>query len=83
MLTEQTVALWDTRQLKVKLHTFTSHGDDVLQLAWSPHVPTIFASSSADRRVQIHDLSRIGLEQTPEEAEEGGPGAPSHARRSA
>lgn len=71
--TDKTIGLWDIRQLKTKLHSFTSHTEEVTQLAWSPHVPTVFASASADRRVHIHDLSRIGLEQTPEEAEEGGP----------
>ena len=67
------MALWDLRNLKLKLHTFESHTDEVLQLAWSPHHETIFASASSDRRVNIFDLARIGAEQTPEDAEEGGP----------
>lgn len=40
---------------------------------WAPHNESILASCSADRRVGIWDLSRIGQEQTPEDAEDGPP----------
>jgi histone-binding protein RBBP4 len=40
---------------------------------WSPHHETILASSSSDRRINIWDLSRIGEEQTQEDAEDGPP----------
>ncbi|CEQ42943.1 SPOSA6832_04816 [Sporobolomyces salmonicolor] len=69
----QTVALWDLRNLKLKLHTFESHADEVLSLAWSPMNETIFASASGDRRINLWDVSKIGLEQTPEDAEDGPP----------
>lgn len=59
--------------MKQKLHTFVHHQDEILQLAWSPTNETIFASSSSDRRVMLWDVSRIGLEQTPEDAEDGPP----------
>lgn len=68
-----TVALWDLRNLKNKLHSLESHNDDVLQVAWSPHHETILASAGGDRRVNIWDLSRIGDEQSPEDAEDGPP----------
>jgi histone-binding protein RBBP4 len=61
------------RNLKQKLHTFIHHQDEVLQVAWSPHNETIFASSSSDRRVMLWDMSRIGLEQPPEDIEDGPP----------
>lgn len=70
---DKTVALWDLRNLKLKLHSFESHTDEVLQLSWSPHQETILASASADRRMNVWDLSKIGEEQTPEDAEDGPP----------
>jgi histone-binding protein RBBP4 len=56
-----------------KLHTFESHTDEVLHLSWSPHNATIFASASSDRRINIWDLSMIGVEQTPDDQEDGPP----------
>ncbi|SCZ98844.1 BZ3500_MvSof-1268-A1-R1_Chr3-1g05658 [Microbotryum saponariae] len=70
---DKTIALWDLRNLKLKLHTFESHTDEVLQLAWSPTNETIFASASGDRRVNVWDVSNIGVEQTPEDQEDGPP----------
>ena len=40
---------------------------------WAPFNESILASCSSDRRVGIWDLSRIGMEQTPEDAEDGPP----------
>ncbi|KAF7487692.1 Histone-binding protein RBBP4 [Sarcoptes scabiei] len=70
---DKTVALWDLRNIKVKLHTFTSHKDEIFQVQWSPHNETILASSGTDRRLNIWDLSRIGEEQSTEDAEDGPP----------
>ncbi|KAL6051479.1 Histone-binding protein RBBP4 or subunit C of CAF1 complex [Balamuthia mandrillaris] len=70
---DQTVALWDLRNLKSKVHTFDSHKSEVFQVGWAPFNETILASCSADRRVMIWDLSRIGEEQTAEDAEDGPP----------
>ncbi|KAF8986238.1 CCR4-Not complex caf1 ribonuclease subunit Caf1 [Entomortierella lignicola] len=70
---DRTVGLWDLRNLRLKLHSFESHQDEILQLAWSPHNETILASAGGDRRINIWDLSRIGEEQTAEDAEDGPP----------
>ena len=69
----QTIILHDLRAPTKKLHTFEGHTDEVLHLAWSPHNATIFASASSDRRINIWDLSLIGVEQTPEDQEDGAP----------
>ncbi|KAK9363136.1 WD40-repeat-containing domain protein [Lipomyces starkeyi] len=70
---DKTVALWDLRKLSICLHSLQGHNDDVTCLQWSPHEETILASASHDRRVIIWDVSRIGQEQTPEDAEDGPP----------
>jgi histone-binding protein RBBP4 len=70
---DKTVALWDMRNLERKLHSFVGHTDQVFQAAWSPQNETILASSGFDRRVNIWDLSRIGDEQSNEDAEDGPP----------
>jgi len=70
---DKTIALFDIRDMKKRLHTFESHTDEVLHLAWSPHDPTVFASASSDRRINVWDLAQIGVEQTPDDAEDGPP----------
>ena len=70
---DKTVALWDLRNLKLKLHSFESHKDEIFQVQWSPHNETILASSGTDRRLHVWDLSKIGEEQTTEDAEDGPP----------
>lgn len=70
---DKTVALWDLRNLKMKLHSFESHKDEIFQVQWSPHNETILASSGTDRRLHIWDLSKIGEEQAPDDAEDGPP----------
>lgn len=57
---DKTVALWDLRNLKLKLHSFESHKDEIFQVQWSPHNETILASSGTDRRLHVWDLSKIG-----------------------
>jgi histone-binding protein RBBP4 len=69
----QTVRLWDLRNTRSPLHSFLSHSDDVFQVQWSPHDETILASSGNDRRVHVWDLSKIGDEQSAEDAEDGPP----------
>lgn len=70
---DKTVALHDWRNLSQRLHVFECHAEEVFQIGWSPQHETILASCGADRRVMIWDLSRIGDEQTPEDAEDGPP----------
>jgi histone-binding protein RBBP4 len=69
----QTAVLHDIRSLTKKVHVFEGHTDEVLHLAWSPHNDTIFASASSDRRINVWDLSLIGMEQTPDDQEDGPP----------
>ena len=42
-----------------------------LQVQWSPHNETILASSGTDRRLHVWDLSKIGEDQSTEDAEDG------------
>jgi len=70
---DKTVALWDMRNLKNKLHTFQGHTDAVFSVQWSPFNETVLALSGTYRRVHIWDLSRIGEEQSAEDAADGPP----------
>lgn len=70
---DKTVALWDLRCTKTKLHSFEQHTGQVYNIAWSHHSETVLASCAADRRCCVWDLTRIGLEQSPEDAEDGPP----------
>jgi histone-binding protein RBBP4 len=56
-----------------RVHTLSGHNDQVYSLEWAPHNESILGSCSADRRVAIWDLSRIGAEQSEEDAEDGPP----------
>lgn len=42
-------------------------------MAWSPKHETVLASSGADRRLMVWDLSKIGAEQGALDAEDGPP----------
>ena len=70
---DKTVALWDLRNLNVRLHSLVSHRDEIFQVQWSPHHESLLASSGTDRRLHIWDLSKIGDEQSEEDAEDGPP----------
>jgi len=70
---DKTIALWDLRNLKEKLHSLEGHSDIVTSLAWHPHEEAVLASGSYDRRVIFWDLSRVGEEQLPDDQEDGPP----------
>lgn len=65
--------LWDLRNINQSLHTLKGHTDEIYTANWAYNSLNILASSGADRRVIIWDLSRIGNEQTIEDAEDGPP----------
>jgi histone-binding protein RBBP4 len=70
---DKTVALHDVRNLSSRLHTFVNHTEEVFQIGWNPKNETVLASCGADRRLMVWDLSRIGDEQSPDDAEDGPP----------
>ncbi|CAM9833956.1 unnamed protein product, partial [Choristocarpus tenellus] len=45
----------------------------VLGVQWAPFDEAILGSCSADRRVKVWSLNKIGEEQTPEDADDGPP----------
>lgn len=55
------------------MHTFVSHEDEVFQVSWNNFNGPILASCGSDRRLNVWDMSRIGEEQTAEDAEDGPP----------
>ena len=70
---DKTISIWDLRNLKIKLHSLIGHHDSVTSMEWHPHEESILGSSSYDRRLIFWDLSKVGEEQTPEDAEDGSP----------
>ncbi|TID23146.1 WD40 repeat-like protein [Venturia nashicola] len=70
---DKNIAIWDLRCLDKKVHGIEAHADAVIQLSWHPQEPAILTSGSYDRRINMYDLSRVGEEQSEEEAEEGPP----------
>jgi len=56
-----------------RVNSLVGHTDQVFNIEWAPFNESILGSCSADRRVGIWDLSRIGQEQSAEDAEDGPP----------
>ena len=46
---DKTVALWDLRNLKLKLHSFESHKDEIFQVRWPPAPAPVPAPPSPSR----------------------------------
>ena len=70
---DKTVRLWDLRNLKMSIAALESHFESVQTVEWDPHHYNMLASASQDRRVMLWDCSKVGDEQTPEDAEDGPP----------
>lgn len=55
------VSLWDQRATAKPLHSMAGHAGAVTGLAWSPFNACILASNGMDRRVNLWDISRVGI----------------------
>ncbi|KAI5189767.1 histone-binding protein RBBP4 [Nematocida sp. AWRm77] len=68
------VQVFDLRNEGAPLHVLDGHeGKEITQVQWSPHFPSVLASGSANKRVVIWDLDKIGAPQTEEDKEDGPP----------
>jgi len=70
---DNTIGIWDLRHIKEKVHTLEGHSDAVTALAWHPQETGILASASYDRRILFWDISRVGLDQEPDDEDDGPP----------
>lgn len=70
---DKTIAIWDLRNLRDKLHVLEGHTDSVTTLEWHPFEESVLGSSSYDRRIMFWDLAKVGEEQAPEDSEDGPP----------
>ncbi|KAJ1610548.1 putative histone deacetylase subunit [Cryptosporidium canis] len=67
------IAVFDTRNMNRRLHTLNGHSGQINRLSFLLENESLLASASSDSTVSIWDLSRIGMEQRPDEAEDGVP----------
>eukprot|EP00922_Rhytidocystis_sp_ex-Travisia-forbesii_P035062 GHVS01052058.1.p1 GENE.GHVS01052058.1~~GHVS01052058.1.p1 ORF type:complete len:452 (-),score=91.31 GHVS01052058.1:241-1518(-) len=70
---EPEVTLWQLRQLSKPVHRMTQHKAAVVRVHFTSYSEKLLASASSDRTITIWDVDRIGMEQTPEDAEDGPP----------
>lgn len=57
---DNTVAVWDMRNVKTKLFSLKAHTKDVNNVRFSQMQSNLIASSGQDRRIMIWDMSRFG-----------------------
>ena len=67
---DKTVALWDLRKPDLKLHSFSHHKNNILNVKWNNNRKNIFASSGEDNKILIWDLSQIGANIARDDNEE-------------
>jgi histone-binding protein RBBP4 len=70
---DNTIAIWDMRNLRAKQHALEGHTDSVTALEWHPFEESVLGSSSYDRRIIFWDLAKVGEEQSPEDSQDGPP----------
>lgn len=64
---ENTVCLWDNRNLARPVHSLVGHTGVVTGVEWNPLNCSCLATCGRDRRVFVWDLGRIGVSMTTEE----------------
>ena len=64
---DKSVAFWDRRNLKTKVHNFNQHKEEVNCVKFHPHHENLFATGSSDRRIIVWDVSRVDNQMTEEE----------------
>eukprot|EP00922_Rhytidocystis_sp_ex-Travisia-forbesii_P035058 GHVS01052053.1.p1 GENE.GHVS01052053.1~~GHVS01052053.1.p1 ORF type:complete len:425 (-),score=63.56 GHVS01052053.1:611-1885(-) len=70
---EAEVTLWQMKQLGRPAHRMAQHKAAVVRVHFTSYSEKLLASASSDRTMTIWDVDRIGMEQTPEDAEDGPP----------
>ena len=64
---DKTVAFWDRRNLRSKVHNFSQHKEEVNCVKFHPHHENLFATGSSDRRIIVWDVSKVDQPLTEEE----------------
>ena len=64
---ENTVCLWDNRNLARPIHSLVGHSGVVTEVEWNPLNCSCVATCGRDKRVCIWDLGRIGASIATEE----------------
>ncbi|KAH7646932.1 WD40 repeat [Cryptosporidium bovis] len=67
------VLLYDIRNMNNCLHSFNGHTEQINRIKFLLEDASLLASASSDCTVSIWDMTKIGMEQRPDEAEDGVP----------